>query len=188
MCGAYTVYTDQKNEMMEKYLSQAGFYTKPDVVHPNFDAPIIIAEKGKIHSRRGMWGLGNFSSPIINARIETVTVKKYFSESFAERRCVVPATAFFEWFHMGGEEGRKNVYRFCVPNNKVFYMAGLYMYDEGRKRFVILTMPANDDVSDIHTRMPVIIPYSQVREYLTDRFNCYDIARRVDPTLYRTSI
>lgn len=182
----YTVYTEQRNAMMEKYLSQAGFVSKRSIIYPENNAPIIIEKDGKIHSRRGVWGFGGMSTPVITARLETATVKRYFAESFLERRCVVPASGYFEWFHMGGNNGRKTVYRFSLPNDEIFYMAGFYRYEECDRRYVILTMPANDDVSDIHTRMPVIIPYSMVREYLTDRFNYYDIARRVNPTLYRT--
>lgn len=188
MCGRYTVFTQDEDSMMNKYLSQAGFDDNIGDICPGGDAPIIITSQNKIFSRKGTWGFTGMSSLVINARLETATQKRYFSEAFAHRRCVIPATSFYEWYHKGGEEGRSIVYRFFTPGEEIFYMAGFYNYDNGTRRYVVLTMPASEDIEDIHTRMPVIIPQDKVRKYLTDPYKYYDIAIRSYPSLCRTGV
>ena len=98
--------------------------------------------------------------PIINARSETVDVKPTFQYSFYNRRCLIPATSFFEWEKVGKDKIKR---RISVKDEDVFSMAGLYNVftgDNGVRyhAFTILTTEANKDMKPIHHRMPVILP------------------------------
>jgi putative SOS response-associated peptidase YedK len=116
------------------------------------DKVLVITSQGpKIMS----WGLKvNWSSkPLINARFETLRSKKTFS-SLIEDRCLIPASAYFEW-RKDGQNKFKN--RIAICNNEtftsLFSFAGLY---DG-ERFAIITCPPAESISHIHDRMPVII-------------------------------
>ena len=97
------------------------------------------------------WGLAVEwdAKPLINARAETLTKKKTF-RPLLENRCLVPATAYFEW-RKDGPARRKN--RISMKSRGVFAFAGLTDGD----RFTIITCPPAADIAHIHDRMPVIL-------------------------------
>lgn len=116
-----------------------------------------------------IWGYPNSWNKgiTINARSETAFEKKMFAKSMRERRCIIPASGFFEWHET--ERGRdKDKYLFTSPVNNVIYMAGLYNDFEGERRFVILTKEANSSVDEIHNRMPVILTKDKILSWLND--------------------
>ncbi|MCH7937807.1 MAG: SOS response-associated peptidase [Proteobacteria bacterium] len=112
------------------------------------DAPVIgNGEKPRLLS----WGLAVEwdAKPLINARAETLSRKKTF-RALLENRCLVPATAYFEW-RKDGPARRKN--RIGTKSRGVFAFAGLTDGD----RFIIITCPPAADIASIHDRMPVIL-------------------------------
>ncbi len=189
MCGRYSVFTDDGDSLMKTFLKRAGITEEIGEIYPTAFAPIIHEINNVICSRRGVWGFKGYSaSTVFNARVETVTVKDIFSKDFENRRCVIPATAFYEWNHKDGVDGTKQMYRFTLPSEDIMYMCGFYKLINNVKHYVILTTEANEDMEDIHTRMPVIIPQSRVKEYLLNNFYCYDIACSLPPKLSRRAI
>ena len=86
---------------------------------------------------------------------------KTFGEAMADRRCVVPASAYFEWKQTGKK--RKEKYEFTLPRRAPLYMAGIYSTDG---RFAILTRDAAPAMTEIHDRMPVIFPKSLIDVWL----------------------
>lgn len=120
------------------------------------------------------WGLSvDWSKqPMINARSETLSEKPTF-RGILNRRCVVPANAYFEWRKT--EDGNKLKNRISVSGSAVFGMAGL---TDG-ERYTIITCPPSPAIAHIHNRMPVIlsqtvcetwlsaVPYASVAEVLT---------------------
>lgn len=94
----------------------------------------------------------------INARAETVAASGMFKGAFAARRCIVPASAFYEW--------RKNTPKqpFAVTrqDGQPIAMAGLwegYRWPSGEvtRSFTIITTPANALMRSIHDRMPLVL-------------------------------
>lgn len=107
----------------------------------------------------------------INARAETVRKTPAFRHAFAERRCVVPADGFFEW--TGPKENRQPIW-FHRPDGGLILFAGLYESwkpspDEWERTFTIITTNANDLVTPIHNRMPVILEDDAVDDWLYAR-------------------
>lgn len=101
------------------------------------------------------WGITPYwnslnSRNLINIRYETLVQKNTFKEYFASNRCLVPANGFYEWAQ---KNGKKTPYYFTPVSSSFFTFAGLYNNDS----FAIITTPANEVVSPIHSRMPLIL-------------------------------
>lgn len=98
---------------------------------------------------------------MINARGETVAEKPAFRAAFRRRRCLVPMTGFYEWQKVAA---RKVPHYIHLLNTELFGVAGLYEYWPGRdgadpiESYTIITTGANELVSRLHDRMPVILP------------------------------
>ena len=97
-----------------------------------------------------------------NARAETVATTATFREPFRRRRCLVPATHFFEWT---GEKGAKTMWRYTRVDADLFCFAGLWdrahTTDGLVESFTILTCAPGPDCAPYHTRQPVILDPDQ---------------------------
>ena len=146
-------------------------------IAPTQEAPVIRRTKEGDGRELAMlrWGLVPFwaknlaaGNKMINARCEGVEEKPAFRQALQKRRCIVPATGFYEWM---GAPGRKQPYAVTFPDHPVFGFAGLWerwQPDAGEPidTFTIITTDANQTVARIHDRMPVIIPPEQVETWL----------------------
>ncbi|MEN8234261.1 MAG: SOS response-associated peptidase [Actinomycetota bacterium] len=116
------------------------------------------------------WGLVPFwakdrkiGARLINARVETVAEKPAFRDSFAARRCIIPADGFYEW---EPKDRGKLPHYFSDPDRRPLALAGLWSSwkdPESGDRYrtcTIVTRDASDVVSPIHDRMPVVLPES----------------------------
>lgn len=96
---------------------------------------------------------------MINARSETVDTRPSYKNLLKRRRCLIVADGFYEWKN---EDGKKQPYRIKMKDDHVFAFAGLWdrweKDDEIIHSCTIITTEANEIVSDIHDRMPVILP------------------------------
>jgi len=102
--------------------------------------------------------------PLINARSESVLDKSTFRDSVLKRRCIVPATCYYEW---KGEKGHKEKYAIYSKNEALISMAGIY--DIEKEEFTILTRKAVDNISFIHDRMPLILEGDLVKMWLNPK-------------------
>lgn len=96
---------------------------------------------------------------IINARAESIAEKPSFREAFVKRRCLIPATAFYEWRK---NSPRRQAYAIGLKGNGLFAFAGLWdgwRNPDGAwlRSFAIITTAANALLAPIHGRMPAII-------------------------------
>jgi putative SOS response-associated peptidase YedK len=97
---------------------------------------------------------------LINARAETVERSPAFRTSFAKRRLIVPAAAFYEWHRA---DGRREPFAVRRRDGEPLALAGVWAIwrdaDTGERLYTcsILTTAPNDLVSPIHNRMPVIL-------------------------------
>jgi len=105
---------------------------------------------------------------IINARFETIFEKKTFKDLAVSKRCIIPASAYFEWQK---RDEQKIKHKIFDPSERILSLAGLYnirLDDENNKlyQFTILTKEADENIRDIHHRMPVIIKSENTVEWL----------------------
>lgn len=105
---------------------------------------------------------------IINARAETLGEKPSFRTSLAHKRCLIPATGFFEW---SGEKGARQKHHIELKSKTPFAFAGLWDHWMGAdgsefESAAIITVAANNDIATIHHRMPAIIESKDFDEWL----------------------
>jgi putative SOS response-associated peptidase YedK len=101
----------------------------------------------------------SIGSRMINARSESLPDKPAFRKAVRFRRCIVPASGFFEWKPEGSH---KVPYYIRLSNGTPMGLAGVWeawKTPEGSflETFTILTTLANPLISPIHDRMPVIL-------------------------------
>ena len=132
------------------------------------------ARTGIIGASEMVWG---FSNPvnkglIINARAETAREKKTFADSIAVRRCVIPASGFYEW------DPHKAKFRFTSMEGGLLLLAGFYREEKGIPRYTILTTEANGSMIKVHDRMPVMIGRDEIRPWIEDDARLTDFLGR----------
>jgi len=112
------------------------------------------------------WFKNKDFKPLINARLETINEKISFKKLIKISRCVVLADGFYEWKR---EEKNKIPYYFLRKDKKNIYFAGIY---EGNQ-FCLITEQANENISKIHHRQPVIIYEKDINRYLNIELEGY---------------
>lgn len=144
-----------------------------------------------------LWGftLEGRASPVINARSETAAQKPTFRESWKSRRCVIPASYYFEWEHLQNAAGQKksgDKFMLQTPDSEMTYLAGLYRMESRRDFsypvFTILTRAPGESIRFIHDRMPLILPKSAVGAWLSPQSDPYSVLRQAltDPAFEKT--
>lgn len=166
MCGRYSL-TSSLSELAQRF----EFDGEPEGFVPRYNvSPTqqVLTVVGGEPRRAGFmrWGLippwskdGPSSRPLINARAETVAEKPSFRDSLKRRRCLVLADGFYEWQKMGDA---KRPMRVTMRTGEPFAFAGLWSKwtdSEGSSisSCAIITTAANDLLTPIHHRMPVIL-------------------------------
>lgn len=161
-----------RSPLREKMVNKIGQgMVSEGEVKPGDIAPIIAtSQKGNLAAFPMVFGFpvktGNL---VLNARSETASQKPMFSEAWSRRRCIVPASWYYEWEHLVRGDGKKKTgdrYMFQPENSTATWMCGLYRIDDGFPYFVILTRDAVGDLKKIHDRMPLILPGSAVSQWI----------------------
>ena len=124
---------------------KAGAQAPRDEVFPSDGAPVLVLREGKVVPAVMGWGFPGMQGGrnVINARAETAEERPMFRDGVAARRCVVPATGFYEW------DADKRRYLFRMPARTELYMAALYGVFGGEARYCILTTQANASVAPV---------------------------------------
>jgi len=181
MCGRYLISHEAYADILQILhdlnaaggVKRSGFAVEEALrgeVFPTNIAP-VITDNGVAAVK---WGFPQWkkSGVIINARAETALEKKTFQKPLRERRCAVLSSGFFEWGRSGGGK-LKDKFLLPRPGEHVLYMAGMVntfhdAFGIEYNAFVILTTSANDSVSPIHDRMPVILAADEVDLWTRD--------------------
>jgi putative SOS response-associated peptidase YedK len=130
-----------------------------------FDLDETDAASGRRHLARLNWGLVPEGAPetdrgFINARAETAWQKPSFRDAFARRRCLIPATGFYEWQSVSMKPKRRQPWVFSLASGRPFAFAGLWeppARDGASPTCTILTTEPNEVTRPVHDRMPVIL-------------------------------
>ncbi len=134
-------------------------------VPPTTMLPSLIAGDSGLEWSALMWGFRpawmRKGRPMINARSETVREKPSFKRAISSRRCVVVATAYYEWLPTANG---KQPYCIRSEGDAPLLMAGIF--ENGT--CAIMTRTARDDLAFIHDRMPVLMPRSLVGPYVSE--------------------
>lgn len=188
MCGRYAVFgpvsvpraarpvLDQMDLDLVRILNEraAHFNAAPTNLLP----VVAHSREGGYECKDVRWGLvphwakdTKVGAKMINARAETVAEKPAFRTAFTKRRCLVPASGYFEW---KGEPGHKQPYFIHAPGGELLMFAGLWEVwrpsddAEWLRTFTIVTGPPGLVSGDIHDRAPVILPPGNWLAWLTE--------------------
>lgn len=185
MCGRYQFTAEQCEEIRQivdaiqrKYGS--GQWT-PGEIRPTAKAPVLVREGSGTAPVLMKWGYQLPGTLVINARAETAQEKPLFRQSLGTQRCLIPATAFYEW------DADKRKYQFTVPGADVLYMAGLFDRRGGEDCYCVLTTAANSSMKPVHDRMPLVVPKRQISAWLTDKDSALSMLAAQPPEFVRTS-
>jgi len=165
MCGRYALAAPEN--LAERFSADAML----EVLAPTFNVaptrwmPVVVRNSpNRLELMR--WGLipswakdASIGARMINARAETLAEKPAFKRLFKSRRCLVPATGFYEWRQEGAG---KQPYFIRLADGDTFAFAGLYDFwrdPDGNpvRSYTIITTEPNAVVAPIHNRMPVIL-------------------------------
>ena len=175
MCGRYNLITDAQ-ALADFFSLSNSLALKPRYnIAPSQEIPAVRQIGAARELALLRWGLiphwakeEKIGYRMINARAETVAEKPSYRTAFRQRRCLIPATGFFEWKRVNGG---KQPYNIRIVEGNLFAFAGLWEHWKGGDGKVvesctILVTDANEVIRPIHDRMPVILDPDDYRTWL----------------------
>lgn len=161
MCGRYVI-KDSRERFAEFFDIDAVLCstTIRYNIPPATDIPVIRLQEDKRILDEMRWGL---DGKMINARAETVHRLPMFRDAFASRRCIVPASGYYEWRKL--PNGTRQPYFFTRKDRLPIAFAGLWNPGDPKSVATITTEP-NAEASAVHHRMPVLIGRNAIARYL----------------------
>ena len=174
---------------LSKPLTMAGELRPTDV------AAVLAPNKdGKMAVFPMIWGFNHKASdtPIVNCRLETADKKDIWKDSWYRRRCIIPASWYYEWEHIKSPDGTKyrvgDKYMIQTRDSITTLLAGLYRIEKHRDIqvpvFSVITRDAVGDLRSIHDRMPVVIRREDISDWIRPDGKPYDVAERAVSDLY----
>lgn len=148
--------------------------------------PIIVflRQGGDVGAQLMRWGLVPewVKDPrefplIVNARAETLKEKASFRSPLKNKRCIIPASGYYEWLR---QDGHKQPYYITNKDGSPMLFAGLHstwMGPDGEEvdTATIITVPANAQLAQVHDRSPALLTDQAVSDWLdTAHINASD--------------
>ena len=207
MCGRFDTSHVHWRDIHEQLSGFGVVRTEPLNLEPNDDVrpttPQLNArlEDGAWVLEKMRWGLvpfwrsgkplkdtakgadDGFKLTTFNCKVETCHSAATFRDAFAKRRCIVPASAWYEWT---GDKGSKVKHRFARADGRAIWFAGLWdsgtTPDAGDVRsFTILTGPSAGWLSEFHDRAPVILEADEWSAWLDPPADADALLKSVRP-------
>lgn len=189
MCGRFALVA-QANQIAQEFGVPVEEVAK---VAPRYNIapsqPVLAvrtAADASRHATHFAWGLvpswasdPSLGSHMINVRAETAAEKPAFRGAFRRRRCIIPASGFYEWAKTGSA---KIPYFFRPATGHLFGFAGLWEVWNGPNGEVletcaIITVPAQEPVARFHDRMPAILGRTHYAPWLDLRLEDVGVLR-----------
>lgn len=178
MCGRFTqehTWAELHEIMSIIPASAAGRNDPPRYnIAPTQDVAFLAEHDGNRVVKDGSWWLIPFWAkerpkyPTFNARSETAHEKSSFRESLKSRRCLIPASAYYEWTR--ADDGGKDPHYIHLPDREPFCFAGLWAHNTALDitSCTILTAAAAPQIEHLHHRMPIILRESAFAPWLSE--------------------
>jgi putative SOS response-associated peptidase YedK len=189
MCGRYLLYSDPSEVADAFDFKEVPEFDARYNIAPSQNVLVALQDGERRIPRFMRWGLvpSWATDPavgfrMLNARCETAAEKPAFRAAFRHRRCLIPASGFYEWRKVG----RKKEPCLFRLGTGLFAFAGLWeAWKSGDglplESCTILTTTANDLVRSLHDRMPVIIAREDYAAWLDVSEGAEDVARLFRP-------
>lgn len=190
MCGRFGLFVTP--EVLEEYfnLEHVEGAAAPEPRYnltPGQAVAVVREHEGRRRVHALQWGLIPFwakdptiGRKLMNARLDSVAAKPAFREAWQRRRCLIPASGFYEWSEPRG--GRKRPHFIRPVGEPLFALAGLWerwRTPTGEKldTCVIVTTDANAQLVQIHDRMPLLIPRDAQALWLDPKSSLEDVLK-----------
>lgn len=185
MCGRFTLTSDM-DILLYRFaavlLSDLTYLPRYNIA-PTQPVLAVVNEQGERNIREFRWGLisswakdAKMAAQMINARSETLAVKPSFKNLLKRRRCLVPATGFYEW--ISSAKPKQPVY-IKLKSDEPFAFAGLWDQWQSPSGIIqsctIITTDANSMIEPVHNRMPVILKPEQEQVWLDPEVSEYSV-------------
>jgi putative SOS response-associated peptidase YedK len=178
MCTAYEIGTKSKRLparvpiAVVEILRSLG---ETRIVRPTLAAPVILPD-GDLQEMS--WGFrrtfrgakGPVSRTIVNSREDKLD-SAMWREAFRERRCLIPAIAFYEWIE--GPGGKALPLRFTRQDDGWIMIAGIWEQATGGPCFSMLTTEPSACVRKMHDRMPAVLADAQIDPFLDGNLHAF---------------
>ncbi len=185
MCGRFALHATQV-EISTHFKSKGNFVMAPRYnIAPTQMLPVIVSWHSQIEFCR--WGFipswikaQNEEIPpgFINARLETLLEKPSFKDAIIHRRCLIPASGYYEWRQFGE---KKQPYYVYIKNKPLIAIAGIWSFWQSSAGIIrtcaVITTSAYGDFLKLHERMPLIVPESQFENWLAKGYDFRDLAK-----------
>lgn len=177
MCGRYVIAYDPATLVHGFSVTRVTPFPRRWNVAPQSDVPVVHdTREGERVSTLMRWGLvphwakdASGGARLNNARLETASDKPSFRQAFRRRRCLIPASGFYEWSLRTGPDGKtyKQPWYFHPTDAPLFAFAGLFEAWRAPDAAPdapwlltcsILTRDANACMAPVHDRMPALVP------------------------------
>lgn len=167
MCGRYYISEDMAGEIQKlvRNVDERLAMCRSGDVCPSSMATVLLQSGNRLAAADMRWGFPGYDgkSLIINGRSDHALEKRTFQESVRHRRCVIPARGFYEW------NAKREKFRFQRTDHApILFMAGCFNFYDGENRFVILTTQANESMTPVHDRMPLILEKNEIESWLSE--------------------
>jgi putative SOS response-associated peptidase YedK len=171
VCGRFALHAHPPVIALQFGLSEAPPCAPRYNIAPGTDLLVVRPAAGGRRAAAALrWGFvprwaadPSIGARLRNARAETVAAKPAFRDAFRRRRCLVPASGYYEW---KAEGGRKRPWYIHPVGEELFAFAALWERRNDLETCAILTTQANESVRAIHDRMPVIVPREDYERWL----------------------
>lgn len=201
MCGRFIINANKK-EMIETFDiddSQIPVFEPKTNIPPGTHIPFIYNTRNTRQLSSAFWGLvpswaknKSFSHNTFNARSETISEKPSFKNAYKQRRCLIPASAYYEWaqVRVNGKVAGKQAFWIGRDDEALFAFAGLYenwkdnINGEIFESCTIITREAYPSINHIHPRMPVILPSDYYQDWLEAKTNEFPMIAEKDLNFY----
>ena len=172
MCGRYAVVPSGTVHLPDTLASLVPDFAPRYNLAPGQTAPVIRIGEAKPECVELRWGfrpawVADQGKAQINARAETVFEKPMFRNSALKRRCLVLASAWYEWKKTAAG---KEPCALRLKDQGLFVLAGIWTSGESgtEDSYAIVTKAANPTVSAVHERMPAILDEGGSLQWLED--------------------
>jgi putative SOS response-associated peptidase YedK len=193
MCGRYTLYGPHSRYRDSFSVDEWPDFTDRYNIAPSASVPIIRqAPNGRRVADLLKWGLVphwakdiTIGAKLSNARGESIAEKPSFRTAYRKRRCIVPASGFYEWQQVPGQKWKRPYY-ITLKDGLPMAMGGLWeswASPEGEilRTFCIITTAANEVMAPIHDRMPLLLVRDDWGRWLDPETKPEDISPLVSP-------
>ncbi len=167
-----------RSALTQRFLATHG---KPILTHgeirPTDIVPVIAPNvKGDRSVFPMQWGFLTRDNrrTLFNARTETAKEKPTFRDAWVKHRCIIPAAFYYEWEHFTSPSGKTmtgNKYAIQPAGCTATWLCGLYRIEDGYPVFVVLTKPPTSELSEIHDRMPLMLPEGMIDAWIQPTTN-----------------